>query len=69
MLNKIPLVVIILVIIFLISSLFTIISINKVVSSEKIGFGKLSKFYTDAGKPPKTESAMVVIDIVNPNQT
>ena len=61
MIDKFPLVIIILVIVFVVTSLFTIISVNKMILPEKI------KADADEMEQPKTEGGMVVIDIVNPD--
>ncbi len=61
MIDKFPLVIIILVIVFAVTSLFTIISVNKMILPEKI------KADADELGQPKTEGGKVIIDIVNPD--
>jgi len=61
MVDEVPLLITILVIVFVITSLFTIISLNKMILSEKI-----KADVVDSGEQPKKGNAMVVIDIVNP---
>lgn len=52
---------VVLAIVFVVTSLFTIISVNKMILPEKI------KADADEVGQPKTEGGKVIIDIVNPD--
>lgn len=69
MLNKVPVLIIILVIAFLITSLLSFIAMENIVALEKNG-DKSDNSNAQIGmdKQPKTANAVVVIDIVKPNQ-